>query len=317
MGLLEELLEQTNFRKLFRGVAILSLAAFYSRVSVLTLTPVYGGAPSNLVHPYLQAVIGGAGWFLKDRVLARLGRQSVVLLPILAFWIPTIQYVLLQMSSSSHPVAGPVITELLTFFPLLFLSVACGGRTIQSALNLGRYGDVPAEHVPFIGCYVIFVIAERIAKGLLANLIGATVVFTRVGLQVVIASLYAALIPSKWLLVAIPSLLFTLFFNVHLPLGHATAAINAALEPEGFRLIARQESTTGYISVLDNVEDGFRVMRCDHSLLGGQWTESAGSYNPAVKDPIYAVFAMLEGIRLIEDDRGEPRADANAKALVM
>jgi hypothetical protein len=95
------------------------------------------------------------------------------------------------------------------------------------------------------------------------------------------------------------------------------SGVNNAISHEGYKLLERQESYTGYISVLENLNDGFRVMRCDHSLLGGQWTKTVPGYNPEVEDPIYAVFAMLEAVRLVEPDHGTPRVDANSKALVM
>lgn len=59
-------------------------------------------------------------------------------------------------------------------------------------------------------------------------------------------------------------------------------------------------------------------MRCDHSLLGGEWTKTPANYNPRLRDPIYAVFAMLEAVRLVEpDDGSRARADKDSSALVM
>ena len=90
------------------------------------------------------------------------------------------------------------------------------------------------------------------------------------------------------------------------------------LEREGYALLARQESVTGYISVLDNVKEGFRVMRCDHSLLGGEWLkQEAGSI---LREPVYAIFVMLEAVRLVETvgmKRAPAKADVNKNALVM
>jgi hypothetical protein len=133
-------------------------------------------------------------------------------------------------------------------------------------------------------------------------------------MQFLIAAGYAAVVPSKLLLLAVPSVLFSMTSNVHIG---RISAVNSVLKTEGFSLLARQDSYTGYISVLANHQDGFRVMRCDHSLLGGQWTKMAPGYRPEVEDPIYAVFAMLEAVRLVEPEHGAPRVDAASKALVM
>jgi spermidine synthase len=58
-------------------------------------------------------------------------------------------------------------------------------------------------------------------------------------------------------------------------------------------------------------------MRCDHSLLGGDWTTPPPKgRKPRVKEPIFAIFTMLEAIRLVEPDPGKPRLlDAQKRAL--
>jgi hypothetical protein len=81
---------------------------------------------------------------------------------------------------------------------------------------------------------------------------------------------------------------------------------------DGWLFIERRESVTGYISVVQSIQQGFRVMRCDHSLLGGEWIDHRGG---PVSEPIYGVFAMLEAVRLAETQA--PVADEDAAALVM
>ncbi|KKK22369.1 hypothetical protein P175DRAFT_0472307 [Aspergillus ochraceoroseus IBT 24754] len=306
--------QQDTTRQLVVGAALLVLTAFYSPVFVLSLAPVYGSTPSHIFHGYGVAIAGAAGWFAKDHIHRLSGRRAVYLLPVIAFWIPSFQSFLLHQSSSFGNPVGPVITEVLALYPLVLLSVACAGKLVQSGLDLSRHGEIAAEHVPLLTSYIVYSGGEYIAKAVIAKCLGTTFLFSRTGLQLLIAALYSAVIPSKILLLAIPSILFSFTSNVHLPLGRTTAALNSVIGEEGFTLVARQDSNTGYISVLDNLDDGFRVMRCDHSLLGGQWTKGRPNYTPpTVKDPIYAVFTMLEAVRLIEPEH----VDANAKALVI
>lgn len=33
-----------------------------------------------------------------------------------------------------------------------------------------------------------------------------------------------------------------------------------------------EQSLTGQIVIAENLKDGYRFMRCDHSILGGRWT---------------------------------------------
>lgn len=306
-------LVQPTTRQLLTGAALLFLTAFYSPLTVLMLTPVYGSAPAHIFHGYGVALVGAAGWFLKDYIQRLTGRRALFLLPVVAFWVPTLQSFLFASSSVMGNPFGAVVTEVISYYPLLLLSVACAGKLVQSGLDLGRHGDAVAEHVPLVVSYVLYKTGEKFAKAFLAKFIGTTFFFSRAGLQLLLPVFYTAIAPSKFLLFALPSLLFSMTSNVHMNSG----ALNSFLNEEGFALVARQDSTTGYISVLDNLNDGFRVMRCDHSLLGGQWTKMPNNYNPAVMDPIYSVFTMLEAVRLVETDHGEPRVDANSKALVM
>lgn len=306
-----------NYKQLLTGVGLLLLAAFYSPVFPLTLAPVYGSAPSNIFHGFGLVIAAVAGWFLKDQIQKRSRGCAVYLVPVLAFWVPTIQYILFQRSSSLGNPTGPVVTELLAFYPLVALSVACARKKIQAGLDLDYSGDIVADHAPLLGSYVVYTVGDNFARVLIAECIGYTFFLTRVGMQFLLAILYSALVPSKWLLLAIPSILLSLTANVHVPLPQFTRVLNAAIQTEGYTMLARQDSSTGYISVLENLDEGFRVMRCDHSLLGGEWTKMPQNYRPAVKDPVYPVFVMLEAVRLVETDNLQSRVDADNRALVM
>ena len=39
----------------------------------------------------------------------------------------------------------------------------------------------------------------------------------------------------------------------------------------GLRVLNSTQSVTGRVVVAENIADGYRVLRCDHSLLGGRW----------------------------------------------
>ncbi|EPS34858.1 hypothetical protein PDE_09822 [Penicillium oxalicum 114-2] len=311
---IEEYIRRIDAKRLVKGVGLLFILALYSPVMQLVLSPVYGSLPSHLFHNFGITLSGAAGWFLKDQIQRRFGRLAAFMLPVLAFWTPTVQYFVLQQSSKLGNPTGPIVTQIFGYYPLIMLTVAVAGKQIQYALNLQSHGDLVVEHVPLIGSYVLYSFGEHVARAVLARAIGFTVLFTRAGLQFLIAAVYAVIIPSKLLLLAIPSLIFSVTYDVHIG---GIGGVNSVLQKEGYSLLARQESNTGYISVLENHHDGFRVMRCDHSLLGGQWTKVTPGYHPQVEDPIYAVFVMLEAVRLVKMEHGESRLDAGSKALVI
>lgn len=297
--------------------SVLFLAAVYSPISQLSLSPVYGSVPAGAFHGRGMTLAILTGWFGKDRLKGLLSARAINLLPLLAFSIPTIQHFLFMQSTRLGALLGPLVTELFTFYPLVVLSVFAVAVLLEDA-DLRQHGKMIADYGPFLGSCILFMLVQKAATSAIPKFIGSSIVLTRAGLQFATASLYAMLLPSKWLLLTIPSLLFSARFNVHVPLGYNTALLNSTLQTRDYVLIDRQESLTGYMSVLENTKEGFRVLRCDHSLLGGEWTRLPATYKPQVQDPVYSVFAMLEAVRLIKsDDGGSRRADSDSNALVM
>ena len=69
--------------------------------------------------------------------------------------------------------------------------------------------------------------------------------------------------------------------------------------PEDMRILARRFSTTGLISVIEHrIGDRWvRVLRCDHSILGGVWLDPAVT-NMSQAEAIYITFHVQEAVRL-------------------
>lgn len=247
-------------------------------------------------------------------------RAIANLLPVFAFSIPAIQFLLFKFSGDLGPIYGPLITELVTYFPLAALSVYTAATALET-LDLGRYGERIQTSGPAIVSYFVFTAAEKVSAEYIRRNMGSSLLFTRAGLQFVVAVCYSLALPSKALFLAVLFIFHFAFLNVHIPLGTTTSALNSTLQLDGFTLVSRQESLTGYISVLDNVKAGFRVMRCDHSLLGGEFIPPP-EYSWIVKDPIYPIFTTLEAVRLVEADFSNTLPAARAttdppNALVM
>ena len=238
--------------------------------------------------------------------------------PLLAFYIPSIQYILFKFSWFFGNPYGPFITEALTYYPLAAMTIYPSACFLEK-VKFEAYGAIFAEHVPAIGTYCLFTAAEKFAKIVIGMKIGSNFMFSRVGLQLVIAALYGLVVPSAFLWPALPSIIFNLGYNMHTPLAHTTTILNNTLSTYNYTLLERKESLTGYISVIENTEQHFRVMRCDHSLLGGQWMLSKpAAGTPSAPEPIYAIFAMLEAVRLVELENGEQRRpDSESSALTM
>lgn len=302
-----------------KAVRLLLLAAAYSPVSQLCLSPVYGSVPSAVYHRKGLMATAMLTWIAKDRLRRLLPTSVINFLPAFAFWIPTLQFLLFKQSSTLGQPFGPLITESLTYFPLVFLSIYAAG-TYFERVDLTSFGEIVAEHGPAVGSYVLFSTAQKFFTTVITNNISGAMFKTRTGHQFILAVLYALTLPSNLLIAAVPSLIFSLTSNPHAPLLRTTALMNSTIQADNFVLLERTESLTGYLSVIENTEQHFRVMRCDHSLLGGEWMEAPTYKNPnnRVREPVYAVFAMLEAVRLIEGADGEPRPpDSESTALNM
>ncbi|KHN99112.1 spermine/spermidine synthase [Metarhizium album ARSEF 1941] len=294
-----------------RIVLPLALLGLYSNVSQLNLSPVYGSIPSSIWHAKL--VMGGCflGWagntFLRDSFSITPANA----LPLVAVCIPGLQHFLASFSQTLGPKWGPVLTESLTLLPLAVFTSASIADSWEGA-RLGMLPGFVADAGPGIGSWALFKLFENQIGLHLPRIIGRLLVFTRLGLELVLGFAYMVLAPSKYLIYAAFPCLHSLFLNPHLQSQAASQSLASSLMTDNWLLIERRESVTGYISVLQSIQQGFRVMRCDHSLLGGEWISHGGGL---VSEPVYGVFAMLEAVRLV--DSAPPVDDKDAQALVI
>ncbi|KAI8961215.1 S-adenosyl-L-methionine-dependent methyltransferase [Daldinia sp. FL1419] len=291
-----------------KAAALIILMAVYSNVSLLTLSPVYGQIAATRLH---QRVVWSAlfvGWGANIVLRRTLPVKTITLLPLVATYIPMLQFFLFQASETFGANLGPAITESLTLFPLAVLSTACIADVLENA-DLSLLPKSIASSAPGLGSYAFFKFVENETLQQLFTQIGKSLPQTRIGLELVLAATYSIMARSKLLIWAIPAILHAGFYNTHLMTPTATSSLNSTLQASGWSLVDRWESNTGYISVLNNHRDGYRTMRCDHSLLGGEWTKFG---RKIVAEPIYSVFTQLEAVRLIQNPNKVPDNEARA-----
>jgi len=295
----------TLFKNVGRAAALLLVAGIASPVSQLNLSPVYGSIPASLHHQRtmtftaIAALIGRRG--LKRYVSVELAEYIAVV----AYWTPVLQFLLFPYSAKLGIEYGPLIIESLTYFPLLFLAVFAAGDLLDT-LDLEQFNLPPSLGeiaVPTASYFTVSTVA-KLSSALLPGLIGTSMYFTRVGFQMLVASASAFLTPSRVIFFAFPAILHTLWANPHHPSDYGFQLANSTLvSTQNFTLLARQESVTGYVSIMENYADNaFRLLRCDHSLLGGEWLVTPEAYKKGQRqrESIFAVFVLLEAVRLIE-----------------
>jgi len=282
-----------------RALYLVLLAALYSPLSQLILAPVYGSIPSAVYHKYGLIASAMLSFVVKDMVPPFVEK----LFGAFACWIPVIHFVLFQFSSVLGNPTGPLITECLTTYPVIMLSMSLASKELES-LDLSFLNENVVEVAPSMLNYFLFTILQRTMRNVLPTWMGMSRLFTRIGLQTVIAATFTAVIPHSMLWPAIPAVAFTTVANTHAPLVKTTEVLNNTLALHNYSLVERHESVTGYISVLQDNHNKFRVMRCDHSLLGGEWLLPADPTGQRkVAEPVYAVFTMLEAVRLVEREK--------------
>ncbi|WVO22090.1 uncharacterized protein IAS62_003415 [Cryptococcus decagattii] len=73
------------------------------------------------------------------------------------------------------------------------------------------------------------------------------------------------------------------------------------------RVLSSEQSLTGRVVVGDNLKQGYRFLRCDHSILGGRWfreREINGEKTVELGDSIFAVFNLQEVMTLAHRSDG-------------
>jgi hypothetical protein len=305
-----------------RTAVLLLIAGIASPVSQLNLSPIYGSIPASLHHQRTMTFTAVAALIGRRGLKGYMNTNVAQYIAVVAYWIPVIQFFLFQDSGKLGIEYGPLIVEAVTYCPLLFMSV-WAAADLMDTIDLAQF-DLPASvgeiALPTASYFTISTIA-KLSSALIPDFIGTSIYFTRIGLQMLLASASAFLTPSRVVLFAFPAILHTLWANPHHPSDHGfQLANNTLFSTQNYTLLARQESLTGYISVVENhVENAFRLLRCDHSLLGGEWLVTPEAYEKGQRqrESIFAVFVLLEAVRLIEPAPSTPVLDDTQKSALV
>ncbi|RPA83345.1 S-adenosyl-L-methionine-dependent methyltransferase [Ascobolus immersus RN42] len=290
------------------ALIVIALAASYG--SQLTLAPVYGSAAAGLHHRKLASAAYILGWASKF-VLSGVIPRPAFLLAAWACYVPYLQTYLFQFSENWGNEYGPIVTEALTAYPVIFLAA------LQAAIWIDR-GGIVADAVPGLATFKLFQSLIDLAPITIGPYIGKNELLTRCGIETLMGVLSSVLsLNNKLVALAVPGLIQTFLSNPMCSnMDPAQAVMTETLNKHNFTLVARADSITGYISVLDNNFHNYRLLRADHSLLGGEWVKPPVGFEgqgSGEKEPVYAIFVMLEAVRLVEP---QPKSE-DKKALVI
>ncbi|KAK0264055.1 hypothetical protein LTR35_017408 [Friedmanniomyces endolithicus] len=318
-------LSSDNIQKvLLQVLPLLTLAALVSPVSQATLAPVYGSISSNVNHAEAitaTILLGFIGRHLWRNWVGDFSIQPY--LALWAFWMPALQAYLFGYSGKWGPVLGAIITGFVSCHSFTMPSAYAAAHALEGLGLQEQLGDIAGVALPAIILdLAYFRPMEYAFSHLLPRLTTSSTLFSPPKLQYLLATLYALLSPSKpyWLAtLGIPALLHGLLANPHLDISPRNLEVlNRDLAPHNWTVLARQWSITGYLSVIEGSVDQYRALRCDHSLLGGEWLltdQKRKEEGWQVPESIYAIFHILEAVRLVEVS--PVIRDSDAHALVV
>ncbi|GAM89823.1 hypothetical protein ANO11243_078620 [Dothideomycetidae sp. 11243] len=294
----------------------IATGALHGALSQLMLSPVYGSIVSSEYHDKVTltaCLLGSVFSMFSSSMDAPLLRLRVWI-SVLPFYFPVVSAFLFPYSQDLGSNWGPLTTEVLTLGPFHFTFSAYIGALLSADYRVFKNQRILHFAVVFAISQIIMRLEPFLLESL-PNLALQSTYLTRLWLSLAVSTTGLTQTSVLGALAAIPAISHTLQRNPHLEWRPIRAL--PALEQAGYSLIDRKESITGYISVLENNELSYRVLRCDHSLLGGEWllTDSAISRGITGTEPVYAVFEMLEAVRLV-DSAKKPR-DKDSTALVI
>lgn len=335
----EDVLLANSF-PLWKGLVFMFLMPIVSSAIQLQLDPSHGSLPAAEYQNLLDALPFA---IFVPVVLLRNYRPELLqyitlqcsilvkLIPVIITSLPVIQLYLVPTARQLGPAGSALFIKAVTLLPLQVLI------TFVTSLSFRRW---LSPSFTFVAGLLTAMTTSYVAKSIwqiyYADILQLHWVLSRPYLVLVIASITMPLVPSRLLLLAALPFMHTLLLSPHSTLSIPTSRLNSLLESHSYSLLHREEGLTGYLSVLENKKQGFRVMRCDHSFLGGNWIHGMGSWPGGdgfkgkigrVAEPVYAVFTMLEAVRLVRtfphksDEQSQQEQanvpDSRAQALVM
>ncbi|KAF2858915.1 S-adenosyl-L-methionine-dependent methyltransferase [Piedraia hortae CBS 480.64] len=299
---------------ILRSFAYVVIIALNSQISQLTLAPVYGSLPSSINHISTLTASFILGYVWRNLLSPWTQADITPYTALYMVWMPALQMLLSTIKSTKDPILGPIAQGFLSCHALTFLLAYSIAQTLEP-LNLSTsLGQVTAATLPAMALTFILL---RPLQWLFAHYLPRSMP-TPPLLQLLEGGFLALASHTKpyWLFtLAVPGVLHTFLANPHVNPGVATHL----LSPHNLTLLDRSWSKTGYVSVVEDSKNGYRVLRADHSLLGGEWllTPARRAEGWRTEESIFGAFHLLEAVRLIDTEAGRRDAVRDATALVV
>jgi hypothetical protein len=267
-------------------VVLVSILSVVSYVSQVILHPVYGSVGTALHHynvVFTIATVTSFSAFLGIG-LERLPKRNWRGVALILICAPLILPTLFRYSTRWGPIWGPILTQAVMTWPCVFFASHDISRRVADAIGRHRNHNslllrtFLALSVSVLLTIFLNVTERNVFAPFFQPLIG--IFWSRFSLLLYLGvlGLFIDNIPKSRnetsnLFIAMAIILPTILLALnqsHITTG-VTPSLLARLPPE-YIYLDRRESITGMITVVEKSDSGYRVLKCDHSLLGGLWT---------------------------------------------
>jgi SAM-dependent methyltransferase len=226
-----------------------------------------------------------SGGALADRTpTRRLFRIVVTAAGLLLGVAPLISYPVLRVTDHLGPRGGPLLSAALLFGPCLVVLGMVGPVAVRLATS-----DVRATGHRVGGVYAI-----STAGSLVATLVTAFVLIPSFETNHILLGTAFVLV----LLGAVPMALGGRPAALTALLVPAIAIVNPSAKlPAGLVLVDRSHGPYGVVEVIDDTNRGVRLLRAEHSIIGGQFTQD--------RSACFSFLHLLESLRFMRPEAKE------------
>ena len=298
---------------LWKAACLVAFAGFSSSIYRHSLSPSHGSIPASqyrsevtVIFTTLSLILRRVGW-LPGSVQPS---KTPFLLAALATWSPLVHFALAPTARLFGPALSAALISGATYGLMVTLAVQATIAELEARSSVWRSRGI----LPFLVCGMIIAAlsaTELKSDAFLPRIATVHPFLTRSILPFLLPPPMMLLVSSRRLfwLSLIPYILL-LILNPHSTSSILASQMDQSLVDAGHAVLHREDSLTGFLSVVENRVKGYRVLRCDHSLLGGEWVFGLGNWpggegydgpNGVVGEPVYAIFVMLEAVRLVQD----------------
>ena len=302
---------------IFQVAILSSLAVLISVSSQATLAPIYSSLPAAAHQSSTIAASFLVGIFARRRCKTSRSGQVLRILGVAAFWVPVVQTFLFRQSAILGVVAGPAVTGLVNAQCIIAGVAYAIAETLEGVRLEPRLPTYISAWLPTLLLTGLVLAVSRFFPTLLPGLGGIIGASSPVRTQLFTAAVLTCLAPSRLAVLSLPAIVHALVANPHCDTAYTTTVLNQQLHKHNWTLLDRRWSTTGYLSVLEDQAADMRVLRCDHSLLGGEWllTDDRKRHGWTTSETILTVFQVLEAVRLMETNHLVSDTDAHALVI--